>query len=353
MKEGVWQKWASILLCMALGLLLLRGAVSYVQGPLAVAVIAFLVATAVQTPAKRLSANTRLSPRLCAAFLVLLLFLFLGMGLWLGITYLWRELRDALGWLSKNWDSFMAEIGRRLGILFSHGEEGMTVSERLSEWLWNVTGQLGTSLAAKLGDILRSAPTILMLFCVTFLASLYLGMDYHAVGEAILSLLSPEGQIRAIARREKLVTGLLRYGRAYLLLMLLTFLEALVGLMILGQPMSFLLALCVAVVDVLPILGAGTVLIPWGLLSLAGGNTFFGIGLLVLYGVITVVRQLVEPRLIGGSLGLHPLLALSAMFLGFWCFGVFGMIVSPFVALLIREGIWHKNGGKEGKQEKS
>ena len=134
------------------------------------------------------------------------------------------------------------------------------------------------------------------------------------------------------------IKGAIRgYLRAYLLLFLLTFSEVLIGLLILRQHYAFLIALLVAVVDILPVLGAGTVLIPWAIALLLFRQYSLGFGLLILYGVITIVRQIVEPYALGSRLGLHPLLSLLSMFTGFQVFGIPGMLLGPGVAMLIRE----------------
>ena len=123
-----------------------------------------------------------------------------------------------------------------------------------------------------------------------------------------------------------------QYLRAYLFLGFLTFLQAFIGLAVLKIPYAFLLALAIAIVDVLPLLGTGVILIPWALIALLTGNVPLAIGLGILYGITTAVRQILEPKLIGDGLGLHPLLSLVAMYAGLRLFGVWGMILAPLVA---------------------
>ena len=101
---------------------------------------------------------------------------------------------------------------------------------------------------------------------------------------------------------------------------------------------AFFLALLLTGVDILPVVGVGTVLVPWGILSLALGNTPLGIGLLALFAVSEVVRQVLEPRLLGSMLGVHPLTSLLALYLGARIFGLFGVILAPFLAVGLRVG---------------
>jgi predicted PurR-regulated permease PerM len=111
--------------------------------------------------------------------------------------------------------------------------------------------------------------------------------------------------------------------------MLITFIELSIGLLILRVNNAIPIALGIALFDIFPILGTGGIVIPWSLISLLTGNTFLGIGLLVLYAAITLVRNFIEPQIIGDQLGLNPLVAIISMYLGFVWMGVGGMILMP------------------------
>ena len=109
------------------------------------------------------------------------------------------------------------------------------------------------------------------------------------------------------------------------------------GLWILGNPYFLLLGGFIAIVDALPVLGSGTVLIPWGILRLLAGDVKMGVGVLLLYLLCTVNRQLLEPRLIGRHLGMSTLLTLFLMYVGFKLFGILGFLLGPVGFILGRE----------------
>ena len=123
--------------------------------------------------------------------------------------------------------------------------------------------------------------------------------------------------------------------------MALTFAELFVAFSLMGVSYAFLTAAAVARVDLLPILGVGTVLLPWSAISFLLGDPRLGIGLLLTYAVVSLVRQFVEPRLIGKELGIPPLLSIITMYVGFRLFGFIGLISAPAVAMLVanRESI--------------
>ena len=119
-----------------------------------------------------------------------------------------------------------------------------------------------------------------------------------------------------------------RYLRAYLILTAVTFAELLPGLWLLGTENAPAAAFLIAAVDLLPVLGCGTVLVPWAAASFLAGNGGRGIGLLLLLAAVWVTRQILEPRLVGKAAGVHPFLALTAGYLGLRLFGGAGMLLS-------------------------
>ena len=109
-----------------------------------------------------------------------------------------------------------------------------------------------------------------------------------------------------------------------------------IGLLILGVEYAFLLALLVAIADLLPVIGVGTVMVPWSVILLLGRNFYLGFGILILYLAIELMRQITEPKLVGKSLGLHPLLMLFSTYAGFYLFGLLGMILAPILTLFAK-----------------
>ena len=122
--------------------------------------------------------------------------------------------------------------------------------------------------------------------------------------------------------------------KGYAILMLMTFLELSAGFLILRVKYALLLSLLIAVIDILPVLGTGTVLIPWGIAEILFKNTGLGIGILVIYAVITVIRNFAEPKIIGRQIGINPLFTLLSMFIGIKLLGFAGVIIFP-TALIV------------------
>ncbi|MEG2086747.1 MAG: sporulation integral membrane protein YtvI [Angelakisella sp.] len=167
------------------------------------------------------------------------------------------------------------------------------------------------------------------------LSSFFILMDYDSIVSFFKKHLPPAARRVASRSRVFLATTGKNVVKAYFLLLLLTFAQVSAGLWLLGVEYFAVLGIVVAVVDILPILGSGAVLVPWGLFLLVTGDYYRGAGILLLYGVVTVVRTFAEPKILGDRLGLPPLVTLLSMYLGLRLFGLGGMVLLPMATTLL------------------
>lgn len=179
-------------------------------------------------------------------------------------------------------------------------------------------------------------PNIFIYAVITLLATLFLVTDRRKLSMYVHDVF-PKKFVRKINNifRET-VTSLSQYLKAQGIMMGITFIELLISFFILKQEYPFTLALVIAIIDALPILGVGSVLIPWGIYVAIMGNIKLAIGLLVTYAIIIVARQLIEPRIVSSNLGVHPFVTLVTMYIGFKLFGLFGLIVGPIVMVVFK-----------------
>ena len=191
-----------------------------------------------------------------------------------------------------------------------------------------LAGAAGAALMEAVSALLAALPGI-GLFVVTAVLGRWMVPYLHR-------LLPPAWQSRCRSAAQCCRSTILRWLRAELLLILLTFSILLAGFIWMGLDYALLAAAFTALVDALPVLGVGAVLIPWALLSLllGGGRS---LALLALYAVVTLTHSLVEPKLLAGQADLPPISALLAMYLGFHFMGVGGMILLPVFLLLVKQ----------------
>lgn len=136
--------------------------------------------------------------------------------------------------------------------------------------------------------------------------------------------------------------------RSYVIIMCLTFTELSILFSLFGIEHAVLKAFIIAILDIMPVLGTGGIMIPWAIISLVLGYTKLGLELLLIYVIVTVVRNYVEPRIVGTQLGLHPIITLVSMFIGLRLFGFFGVFGLP-VAISF---LWKQKLEKDKEQEK-
>ena len=217
-------------------------------------------------------------------------------------------------------------------------EQLMEIWENIDVYVTTFATTLVTDLNGiiipAINAIMNTVPPVLVGTIITIVAFYYFLAQYHRINNAVVSVFPKVVGEHLVAIKRQLVSAVFMFIKAYGVIMMITFMEAFVGFTVLGVEYAFLMAVLTAVVDIMPILGTGAVVIPWGVFEIIRGNYFIGIGLLVLYAIITVVRQFLEPKIVGKSVGLHPLLALVSMYVGLKLLGVVGLFGFP-IALVI------------------
>ena len=185
-------------------------------------------------------------------------------------------------------------------------------------------------------------PSILIGIVVTIVLACFMTADYDLIARFIYCQF-PKDKRKDLTRAKQLLKmNLGKMAKAYALIMVVTFTEVFAGLTILKMIGLFnssyiaVIAIVTAIVDVIPVLGTGTIVLPWAAYSFITGNIGMGIGLMVLYITVTVIRQIVEPKLVAGQLGLPPFVTLIAMYLGLKIFGVLGVFALPIIAIMLK-----------------
>lgn len=217
------------------------------------------------------------------------------------------------------------------------------IEESVSSAVSGFVGNASSSVVTLVTGIASKTPQMLMNFIITIVASFFCVIDYEKIIAFGGRHLPTKATQVFIKIKKKGISVLSQFGKAYLILMSLTFVELAVGLSLLKIEDSILLAGIIALVDILPVLGVGTVLLPWIVTSFLTHNIPLGVGLLILYIIITVVRQILEPRVVGQQIGLHPLITMMCMFVGACFFGIIGLFGFPILTTILVQ--LKRNGG--------
>ncbi len=271
------------------------------------------------------------------ALLVLLLSVLCRL-LWRELTALVRALPDILQSISgvmAQWEEQLLSLTGRFpeGIaailtktISETVQDGSAVAEKLYEWLF-----------ALASGLLKGIPDLLLFLLTAVLSGFMLAAELPKLRNLWQHKAPPlwQSRIRSLLQRLKSTLG--AWGKAQLKLMLISALVLTAGFLLLRIPYPLLLGLGIALIDALPALGTGLVLIPWALFMFLQRNTFLGTGLLLLYGTAALIRTALEPRLLGKQMGLDPLLTLLALYGGYRFLGIWGMILFPIGAMVARQ----------------
>lgn len=223
--------------------------------------------------------------------------------------------------------------------LFENKIEGEFLKE-VSTSFKGFLGQIISNLSVKITSFATkfaiSFPKIILSVSVAVISSFFILIDFDKIKRFMLCQLSIKTQKRISEIKNLMSDTFFKMIRCYTIIFAITFFELLVGLILFKVDKPFAIALIIAIADVLPIVGTGTVLIPWAAISFFDKNIAFAIGILALYFIIVVSRNIIEPKIIGEKLGLHPIISLFCMFIGLKLGGVILSILLPFTVIIIK-----------------
>jgi sporulation integral membrane protein YtvI len=226
---------------------------------------------------------------------------------------------------------------------------------------------LGSTIQAFLGsvssmginlvsNITGHVPSFFIAFVFTIMLSFFISVQYDKVTLFIKDQL-PQKAKKIISDLKRIVNDIiLRYIKAMVKLMFITFVELAIGLLLIQRSATAIpIAAGIAIFDALPFFGTGAIMIPWVIVELIQGNFTAALGLGILYAIVTVIRNIIEPHIVGKKLGLNPIVSIVSIYLGFKIMGVLGMIFMPIIVQIIIE--LHNMGAikifRERKQNKA
>lgn len=207
------------------------------------------------------------------------------------------------------------------------------ISDSIATFLTNTS----TTLLGTVTGLAGQLPILLIRLIFTIVASFFFTIDYYRITSVIVRQFSGNRREMLLKLKDNGIGTLGKFIRAYAAIISITFLELSLGFLILGIPHPFLFGVLVAIIDIMPIIGTGAIILPWSIISFVMGNTKIGIGMLILYVVITCVRQIIEPKIVGQQIGLHPIITLLLMFIGAQLMGVLGLLLLPIIATILKK----------------
>ncbi|MGN0560260.1 MAG: sporulation integral membrane protein YtvI, partial [Candidatus Fimenecus sp.] len=349
--------------------------IKYALGVIWPFVVSLFFAMLLQRPVNAMARKTPLKRGISSVIMVLLIVVLAGSIVGFIVVRITIELRDFFRYLLMKIEdapSFASQIMQwfRNAVAFLPDTLEQTVTASVESFVNRLLGietELNAAapaaadsgidfsvLSSPLGAVWGTAKQIPMFaagLLVCIVSCCFMTADYHNLRDGILRQFKPASQAAVVRAKQVTFSTIGKMGKSYSIIIGITFSEMVIGLSVLKLcrlytgGYIFAIALVTAVVDIMPVLGTGTILIPWAVISFCTGKFGLGVGLLVLYTIIGIIRQIVEPKLVSAQLGLPPYLTLAAMYIGTQLFGFFGLFLLPLLLTLLKvlndEGILH------------
>ena len=307
--------------------------------------IAFLISLMIEPAIKHLMKKTKMSRKMSSIIIFLIVFsIIIGSVIWGTITLVSEStnLLQALNlYIDKAYTQIQDVIGKMSITKISVSNNVLNLMQDTSKELLVKVSKWLTSFLTKLIDIITSIPTIGIYMVITILSLYFICTDRIYILD-FMEQHMPKKWVQKIGIHIREITrNLGGYLKAQMILILVSFVISVIGLYIfkfVGMNVKYplLIALAIGFVDALPILGSGSVMVPWAIISALNGDLRLGVSILILWIIMSLVRQFLEPKIVSGKIGIHPIFTLIAMYTGFKVLGVMGMLVGPIVLIIIK-----------------
>lgn len=307
--------------------------------------IALIIANCIEPLIKSICRKTKLLRKTSAIIALLLVFAII-IGILIFSTLL--IISEASDLLKNFGDIGQAITGTITNITNVLKLENVNISEDVKNLIVNNTNDLINhaliylkSFLTSIIDLITALPTFVIYLVITILATYFICTDRIAIQDNLEQRVPKKWLRKANNQFKNIVQILGKYLKAEIILILISFIIVLIALYIfkaIGMNIEspFLISLGIGFVDLLPILGSGTVMLPWGIITIISGDLTLGISILVLLLVISLIRQFLEPRIVSSQLGMHPLYTLIAMYVGFKISGIIGLIMGPIILIIVQ-----------------
>ncbi len=308
-------------------------------------VLAALVTLVLKSPSYWLARKLRIGVRISGAIL-LVVFYIVVVG---GIGYGLYETGWSIGkWVSTFYAGYRSSVEPALINIFDWYEQSIAplggdaalidnLGNQILSALSNVVSFVSSRSLSVVQSIALGLPKFLIGFIFMVVSSFYMLLDFDRVSYFLLRQFSPNQQQIIVSSEEYLGHAIGRLILSYFAIMSITFVELNIGLRIIGIANATIVSLVIALFDILPALGTGGIVIPWAAIRLINGDISTALKLAVLYVIITVIRNAIEPKIVGDNIGVHPVLMLMSMYLGVSVFGGIGIIVVPFTIVVVKK----------------
>ena len=306
--------------------------------------IAFIISLIIEPAIKALMNKTRLTRRTSSIIIFIIVFgVIVGLLVW-GIVTLITEATELLQTLNYYFDTAYKQI-QNIILNFEFDkikipDEIMTIVQNSTSEVFNYIANWAKNFLTNIINIVTSVPTIAIYFVITILALYFICVDKIYILDQMEHHFPKKWSKKMLIHIKEIASTLGAYLKAQAILILISFIISVIGLYIfkfIGLNIEFplLVAIGIGFVDALPILGSGTVMIPWGIGVALNGDIKLATAIVGLWILMSIVRQFIEPRIVSKQIGIHPIFTLISMYTGFKFIGIIGLIIGPIILIIL------------------
>ena len=243
---------------------------------------------------------------------------------------MWQDMKVEFLGVSRKWSNVIDSLPKE--VIEKAGEIGETIGTEVGV----IVGELSVPTADAVGDFAGNIPGIVIAVIMCLLSAYFFVTEKEYVGNLFKKIIPASWMKKCLLLKKTTIDVIVGYLKAQLKIEIWIYFILAAGFMLLKVRYGYLIAIPIALLDILPVFGTGTVLVPWTLFKLLSGDYIYALGLMVIWGVSQLVRQVIQPKMIGDSMGMAPIPTLIHLYVGYKLAGVIGMIVAvPFGILVL------------------
>ena len=305
-------------------------------------ILAFLLAILIEPLVEFFQKKARFSRGIAVAVVLFLILIILAVFLVAGISKIYVELDK----LAKNMpdyqtllDSYKWFTDTQLDKYITRLELSETQQQAVDHILQDLYSTLTNTMKNFIRDLLgllTKLPHMVTVVMISLIATFFVSRDRRMFAAFFWRLFPKKWQKKLRFVKDEITDASIGFIRAELILISITTIIAIVGLEILNSDYALIFGFSAGILDLIPVIGPSLIFLPWAIISMISGNFSFGVGLLFIYGISVIVREIAEAKIIGGSIGIHPLATLFAIYVGVKAFGVSGFFIGPAVVIVLK-----------------
>ncbi|MCR4401866.1 MAG: sporulation integral membrane protein YtvI [Firmicutes bacterium] len=299
-------------------------------------IIAFVIAAVIDPPVEFLVRRTRLSRGGAVLIVLCLLLIVVGLGVVVGVSRIYLEIQAlsrALPMLNISFEEMLSRIVRDVERVYRELPAPVIDAIRNNQYRLYLAIE---SILAKVTGMVTALPGVGLVLFISFFAAFFMSRDKKEISEFVVTLAPPKWRERAKAMRAEMVSAVLGFIRAQLILILITTVVSVIGFAVAGVGYAWVLGIVCGILDLIPVVGPGTLYVPMIVYYALKKQLFEAVVIGALMAVQFVLRKGAEPRVVGANVGVHPLAILVAVYVGMRLFGAGGIVIGPVFVIMIR-----------------